>query len=941
MSEILYAIIISPIETVFDWIFNFVHSSFPAGGVIASIFGVSLALNILALPLYNIADSIQQKERSVVKKMEKWVLHIKRTFKGDERFMMLSEWYRQNGYHPIFALRSTLSILIQIPFFIAAYHYLRNCDLLSDASFLIFKNLGMPDSALSFKVASHAVSVNVLPFVMTAINCFSGALYAKGVPRREKMQIYALALIFLILLYNSPSGLVIYWTLNNVFSLAKNWIKKNFKNKRKMLLSFSVLLIFLVHVAALRSFGSKEFCLILFAYAIFFFCILYQKFFRFRLFGLFVSEIKVAFFECKTIFLRVVKKAAQYVPSSLKKLPKPSFALLLFSGIALSLLCGLVLPSSVIASSPIEFSFLGETSSPLLYITSTFFVFAGFFVFWPIMIFLLSGNRLRFFIPILLFALAVCAIFNVYVFKCDWGTVDVSFNLSSADILNVENPLYRLVPLEILCSIVLASFVAFRRMRAGIMTALIFAASLGMAAFSLTKIKAIQTDFAKYEENLEKYGSKGFLEGDEVEKVYHFSKTQKNVLVLFLDRGMGPFVKGIFEEFPEIKEKFDGFTFYPNTISFSCSTVTGSLPLYGGYEYTQDEINKRDTELLRDKNNEAQLLMPKLFLDAGFSATVTDPCWPNFKWSGDLSAYEKFPEIVAKELEGKLYENFIKEKGLTDYNDADSICKKQIVNFSFLQVLYPNLRKPFYEKARILPVRKGLDGGAKGWLWRFSHLYYLPLYTDFDAEQGAFINMHSLAAHDVFTPSDDLETPAAENLKDWNGRSHFLADAACFTQFGKFFDLLKENGCYDNTRIIIVSDHGWDGGELKGRFDEFENPKPHQAMWMTALLMVKDFDSHGEATSDDTFMTNADTLYLAKEGLGLSDTNPFTGKKFDLQKENGVDVHWCYDWNAANFQEATQFEFTENLNWHVSGDIYNENNWIPLTEWKKAHGGAE
>jgi membrane protein insertase Oxa1/YidC/SpoIIIJ len=31
-----------------------------------------------------------------------------------------------------------------------------------------------------------------------------------------------MALIFLVLLYNSPSGLVLYWTCNNIFSLGKN-----------------------------------------------------------------------------------------------------------------------------------------------------------------------------------------------------------------------------------------------------------------------------------------------------------------------------------------------------------------------------------------------------------------------------------------------------------------------------------------------------------------------------------------------------------------------------------------------------------------------------------------------------------------------------------------------------------------------------------------------
>ncbi|MDD7610187.1 MAG: hypothetical protein PUJ82_04680, partial [Spirochaetales bacterium] len=92
----LYYIIISPIETVVDWVFNFIINKIDAVGVIGAVFGVSLAINFLALPLYNIADSLQEKERKISKALEFRVKRIKKAFKGDEQFMMLSEYYRQN-----------------------------------------------------------------------------------------------------------------------------------------------------------------------------------------------------------------------------------------------------------------------------------------------------------------------------------------------------------------------------------------------------------------------------------------------------------------------------------------------------------------------------------------------------------------------------------------------------------------------------------------------------------------------------------------------------------------------------------------------------------------------------------------------------------------------------------------------------------------------------
>ena len=222
----LYSIIIAPIEAIVGWVFMFIINKITSIGVIGAIYGVSIVINILALPLYNIADSIQEKERQINKKMEYRVKRIKKAFKGDEQFMMLSEYYRQNNYHPLYALRGSLSILIEIPFFIAAYNYLSSSEILRESSFWIFSNLGEPDRFFSFSLGSLTVPINILPIIMTLINFISGYIYTKDATTRDKVQLYALGLFFLVLLYNSPSGLVIYWILNNVFSLVKTIVLK-------------------------------------------------------------------------------------------------------------------------------------------------------------------------------------------------------------------------------------------------------------------------------------------------------------------------------------------------------------------------------------------------------------------------------------------------------------------------------------------------------------------------------------------------------------------------------------------------------------------------------------------------------------------------------------------------------------------------------------------
>ena len=71
MSSIIYNIIISPIELlveiVFEFMFRLVGQLQTNQGL--AVIGVSLAISLLTLPLYQRADAVQQKQRDVQKSM--------------------------------------------------------------------------------------------------------------------------------------------------------------------------------------------------------------------------------------------------------------------------------------------------------------------------------------------------------------------------------------------------------------------------------------------------------------------------------------------------------------------------------------------------------------------------------------------------------------------------------------------------------------------------------------------------------------------------------------------------------------------------------------------------------------------------------------------------------------------------------------------------------
>ena len=147
MLSILFDIVVQPIIYLIELAFSVAYQFTGSPG--ASIVCVSVVVNLLCLPLYRMADLAQERERARQDSMRRVVDHIKATFAGDEQYMVLSAYYAERGYRPAQALVGTLPLLLQVPFFMAAYTYLSGLSLLKGASFLFLPDLGSPDALLS------------------------------------------------------------------------------------------------------------------------------------------------------------------------------------------------------------------------------------------------------------------------------------------------------------------------------------------------------------------------------------------------------------------------------------------------------------------------------------------------------------------------------------------------------------------------------------------------------------------------------------------------------------------------------------------------------------------------------------------------------------------------------------------------------------------------
>ena len=159
--EIIDALLLRPLQTLFELIYCNANDIIGNPGL--SIIALSLFMNILVLPLYNKADALQEEERQMEARLQKGVAHIKKTFRGDERMMILQTYYRQNDYKPTYVLRSAVSLMLEIPFFMAAYRFLSGLQLLQGVPFGPIADLGKADGLLRL----GGLTVNILPVIMT------------------------------------------------------------------------------------------------------------------------------------------------------------------------------------------------------------------------------------------------------------------------------------------------------------------------------------------------------------------------------------------------------------------------------------------------------------------------------------------------------------------------------------------------------------------------------------------------------------------------------------------------------------------------------------------------------------------------------------------------------------------------------------------------------
>lgn len=179
-----------------------------------SIIMLSIVVSLIMLPLQKIAARYRNKEQAIQDAMKDEIALIRKCYTGIKRSEYIWTLYRQYHYNPLLALRGAIGLLILIPLFYSAYDLLVHFKPLDGVPFLFIHDLSKPDGALW--------GINVLPILMTIASLLNLWVTVKVAKKADGWkQLVVLMVMFLVLLYNAPSGVVLYWTMNNVFGVFK------------------------------------------------------------------------------------------------------------------------------------------------------------------------------------------------------------------------------------------------------------------------------------------------------------------------------------------------------------------------------------------------------------------------------------------------------------------------------------------------------------------------------------------------------------------------------------------------------------------------------------------------------------------------------------------------------------------------------------------------
>ena len=207
------------------WTLNLFHGWIPSYGV--AIILLTILVRLIFWPLTHKSTVGMKKMQEIQPLMKEVQAKYKDNPQRQQQEIM--KLYREHKVNP---LSSCLPMLIQIPVFIALFNVLRSAVELRYAGFLWIPDLSEPEGLFADYLPFGGL--NILPILMAGTMALQSALTPQaGDKSQQRMMMVMMPVMMLVMFYNFPSALSLYWTLSQVLSIAQMWLIRRRTNLAK------------------------------------------------------------------------------------------------------------------------------------------------------------------------------------------------------------------------------------------------------------------------------------------------------------------------------------------------------------------------------------------------------------------------------------------------------------------------------------------------------------------------------------------------------------------------------------------------------------------------------------------------------------------------------------------------------------------------------------
>ncbi|MFC2821194.1 MAG: membrane protein insertase YidC [Sphaerochaeta sp.] len=229
------------LETALKWVLNILYKVIPNYGI--GIILLTIIIKIVLWPLTKKSTDSTAKMSALGPKQKE----LQEKYKDNPQKLNqeIAALYKEEGVSP---LGGCLPMLLQFPIILAMYGLLNKHFELRGAMFIPgwITDLSVPETVatLSFNIPFIGNEIHILPVLYTASMIFSmkitqnqSSAGAQG-QSTMKFMTYGMPILFFFILYSAPSGLLLYWSVQNVLSIIQQFytnsrMKKNPKGVKK------------------------------------------------------------------------------------------------------------------------------------------------------------------------------------------------------------------------------------------------------------------------------------------------------------------------------------------------------------------------------------------------------------------------------------------------------------------------------------------------------------------------------------------------------------------------------------------------------------------------------------------------------------------------------------------------------------------------------------